>query len=572
MKLQPTIPGSNFIVRQFERSELLPTILGCKSGAEAPFNSPSTNCRSIINIYSLSASRQTGQAERKNMKSKYLILCAVSWLVILLNTGSEGLPLSAGLTAVLPRISAGLPAGLPEGKASASNEYRVSKKSFQPELTLRGIIVPDKIQPVRIEMKEFKSPLKVKNIVPSGAAVAASSVVLELDAEQLAKTISEAVNRFENMKFNIEQTKQRMALDRNNSRKELEKAQIRYERIKEQLKNYKETEWPLQKERDDLSLKHSESRLADQVVELQQLEEMYKESEIAGKTKEIVLERARRDVQLARTSLGLSQREIDYRRNVEHPKKLEDLANEEKWSKDDFESQQSRAAMSLAEAEKSLVNQEIEFKKHTEYLDNLKADLQLCVLTSPMEGIMAYGDLEQRLISGRAPAVQSTEEIQKGDSIQQNQTVAAIYSNRKYGVNVSIPENFRFLVKNNNNAKVFVNALSDKAFNAAISKIAGLADGKENNGLTYSARFTLEDNDGHLQPGLNCTVKFEIDAVPDVIVIPSKFLITRNGKSFVNIRENNAVSEKEVMTGLSKGDEIWITYGLKEGDTLASPK
>jgi multidrug efflux pump subunit AcrA (membrane-fusion protein) len=489
-----------------------------------------------------------------NMKLKHLFVLTVALLVSLVDINS-------------PALSQDKPA-----IADDSSSHRVQKKTFKPELSLKGIIVPDKIQAVRFEMKEYKTPLKIKKIVSLGASVISGMVILELDTEPLEKTIKDAVNRFGNLKLNVEQTKQRKELERKNQNQELEKTQIRYDKSKDQLKNYKETEWPLQKDRDDLNLKHYEARLADQTVELQQLEEMYKESEIAGKTKELVLERARRDVQMAKTSLNIMQREIDYRRNTEHPKKLDDMANEEKWSKENLESLKLRINMNAAESDRTLANLEIEFKKHTEYLDDLKADLKLCVVTSAMDGVIVHGDVRQYLFSGKAPAVPAIEEMKTGDTLQQNKTVLTVYSAKKYSVDLSIPEDFRQLMKDNNSGKVFVGALADKVFSAAVSRMANLADGKDSKGLTYSANLALEDNDDRLQPGLNCAIRFEIDAVNDVIVIPSGFLTTRDGKSFVNIREGNSVSEKEVMVGLSKGDEIWVTYGLKEGDVISKKK
>jgi multidrug efflux pump subunit AcrA (membrane-fusion protein) len=464
---------------------------------------------------------------------------------------------------------------LPQDKPASSDmpyEYVVQKKSFQPELLLKGTIIPGEMEQINLNLKEFKNPLTVKSIVPSGTLVKEGIIVFAAEPEMLDRTIQDATHKLDGMKLDIEQAKSKMATDEKNWQQDIEKARGRFARAQEELKNYKEIEWPLQKDRDDLNVKRNEAHLADQITELQQLEEMYKESEIAGKTKEIVLERAKRDVEIIKTSLDITRRDLDYSRQIKNPRRIKDLSNEENWSKENLELLESRTTLNFADAKQSLADREFELKKYIDYLARLKADRELITIRAKKSGIVIHGDLIQRLSYGKAPAVPIYEEIKEGDSVQTNKTILTFYSPDSYSVITAIPENSRHLVKENNNARIYVNSLPDKVLKATVSKIAALADNTINNVMTFLGKLSLETNEARLNPGLNCLVEFEMDKLNDVIAIPANLLIKRENKSFVKLKAGNTVIEKAVILGASKDDEVWIASGLKEGDIIVLKK
>jgi hypothetical protein len=468
-------------------------------------------------------------------------------------------------------------AGFAEEKVEPKDSPQVYKvkvvTDFKPDLSLKGVVMPQEFKCLpQIEMKEFGGDFKIESILPQGTSVKSGDIILKLDTEPLDKEIKNTVERLDNLKFDFAQSKERLPLDEKNSAQDLERAEIRYARAKEQLKNYTEIEWPLQKDRDALSMKWSEGRLADQITELEQLVKMYEESEIASKTKDLVLERTKRDVELSKISLELSKREQAFRHNVEHPKKLEDLVNEGKWAKEDLELLKKRTAMNADKSKESLGNMEFELREQTERLEHLKNDLSLCTLTAGSSGVLVYGDLTKLLVSDR-PIFKELDDIPvKGDSVKPDRLAFTVYAPEKYGVMVSVPESVRFLVENGLKGLVLINALPDRSFHAAVSQIADLADGKKGGDAEYSTCLKLEEADlRRLQPGLSCTVKLDFKAFEGVIMIPSKLLIERKGKVFVKVKKDDAVSEQEVFAGMSDNNNTIILYGIATGDELVFP-
>ena len=179
-----------------------------------------------------------------------------------------------------------------------------------------------------------------------------------------------------------------------------------------------------------------------------------------------------------------------------------------------------------------------------------------------------HGDLQRRLLAGRAPL----EEIKEGDTVKPNETAFTIYPPNDYIIITSIPENSRYMVKGDTRAELHINALPDKIFKATVLRIAPLADEVGNNGKMFSTHLSLKDSDSRLQIGLTCEIRFELGKLNDVIAIPADLVINREGKSFVSIRNGNDTSEQEVFIGASGRNYVWITSGLKEGDVIVPKK
>ena len=168
--------------------------------------------------------------------------------------------------------------------------------------------------------------------------------------------------------------------------------------------------------------------------------------------------------------------------------------------------------------------------------------------------------------------MQTYEEIQKGDTVQTDKPTLTFYSPNSYSVMTAIPENYRYLVKENNSAQVYINSLPDIIFKGTVSKIADMTDNTSDIGMTFSSKLSLKNNDTRLRPGLTCAIQFELNKLNDVIVIPTNLLTKRDNKSFVNLRVGENISEKEVIVGVSKDNETWIASGLKEGDVIVPKK
>jgi hypothetical protein len=117
----------------------------------------------------------------------------------------------------------------------------------------------------------------------------------------------------------------------------------------------------------------SKGRADDAAAELTELEAMYAEEEFATKTKELVITRSRRDLELSRRSLELARRRKAAQDTYEHPAKERDLAQAVKSAeKELLEAEQSLAKKRLA-TKIALAKAEQEFAELEKKAEKAKA-------------------------------------------------------------------------------------------------------------------------------------------------------------------------------------------------------
>lgn len=444
----------------------------------------------------------------------------------------------------------------------------LEKRTFKPELRLPGVLQPVQAHKIKLNLQEYSGELIIKEIVSSGKAVNKGDLVLSIELEGIEKVIRDTDFKLTNTRRDLEQLRKEVTSQTLADEHELEKARQRVQDAKENLENYETIEWPLTKERSELDIKYSEARLKDEITELEQLEEMYKESELASKTKEIVLERARRSVDLAKQQLALSKREQDFNFNKEHPRRLGELSREARWSARDLEFQEEACTNRMQDLRQSLEEQEFKLTKIEESMANLRRDKEALTLHAPLSGVIVHGDLLARIAEGHPPAPPHHQCYSPGDRLQNETVVLTCYEEGRYYVRTAIPESAWRLAKVGMRAEVRVSAFPGKVFDGRLVEIAYLPDDANDTGKLFTARVELAEGDSLLRPGMTCTVEFQLAEVPDAIVIPANCLIEREGRTFCRVVVGEKHEEREIFVGGRKGDEVWVVAGLEEGDRV----
>lgn len=86
---------------------------------------------------------------------------------------------------------------------------------------------------------------------------------------------------------------------------------------------------------------------------------------------------------------------------------------------------------------------------------------------------------------------------------------------------------------------------------------------------TYTVKFTAQNPDGKLLPGMLCDVSIKNSDNPDVLVIPTEtILLDHNNQSFVWIVKDGKAEKRNVMLGDYTTGGIIIESGLVAGDEI----
>jgi len=136
-------------------------------------------------------------------------------------------------------------------------------------------------------------------------------------------------------------------------------------------------------------------------------------------------------------------------------------------------------------------------------------------------------------------------------------------------IEVDISESDIAKVELNDEAEITLDAYGDDIvfpgkvtfIEPAETEIAGV--------VYYKIKIVLEDMlDKDIKPGMTANVTITTDKKENVIAVPQRAIITKNGKKIVRVLKRGEIEEVEVETGLKGDANTEIISGLKEGDEV----
>ena len=260
---------------------------------------------------------------------------------------------------------------------------------------------------------------------------------------------------------------------------------------------------------------------------------------------------AEANVTTAKNALATAQDQLDLKRAGYTPEQIKAQEAQVKQAEASVNAQ--RAAISQAWAN----------------VQNYQAQIDKTILKAPISGTVSR--LEVKVGEIVFPS-SSTYEVQV--------PAVSLISEGDYEIEISIPEVDITKVNIGDKAKVTLDAYgSDVVFSAEVATIdpaetliEGLA--------TYQTTMIFTEVDERIKSGMTANVDILTASKDDVIVIPQRAVITKEGKKIVRILEEKSDPEKpgktieelievEVVTGLRGSEgEIEIVEGVKEDDKI----
>ncbi len=117
-------------------------------------------------------------------------------------------------------------------------------------------------------------------------------------------------------------------------------------------------------------------------------------------------------------------------------------------------------------------------------------------------------------------------------------------------------------------ADIQIGALPDTRVKGLLERISPKAR-KEGNSTLFDLEIVILEVSGKpLRAGYSATANVKIREKNDVIVIPERLVAFEKDKRFVEVKEGEKISRKEIKTGLSDGLDIEVIAGVKPGDLL----
>ena len=177
----------------------------------------------------------------------------------------------------------------------------------------------------------------------------------------------------------------------------------------------------------------------------------------------------------------------------------------------------------------------------------------------------------QTTASGQAETAETGESAsQTADSELNSYTsVFSISGDEEMILTINVDELDINSVSEGQEAQVTFDAIEEGIFQGNVTKVGNTASAS--GGVArYSVEITIP-KDEEMKAGMNASATIVIENRENVVTIPVDALQERGNEVYVYTQqdeEGNLTGEQQVTTGLSDGETVEITEGLKEGDTV----
>ena len=205
----------------------------------------------------------------------------------------------------------------------------------------------------------------------------------------------------------------------------------------------------------------------------------------------------------------------------------------------------------LRQAELTVASQEAVVKQMLANTQNIQTQIEKTILTSPITGIVIKQDAKV------------------GEIVAANATLVSLISEAKFEIEANVPEADIAKVSVGNTSLVTLDAYGrDVVFEAkvvAVDPAETIVDGV----ATYKVTFQFVKDDERVKSGMTANIDVKSANRENVIAVPQRAIIRKNGDQFVRILNGEDFEEVKVETGLRGSDgNIEIISGVSEGDKV----
>jgi len=413
---------------------------------------------------------------------------------------------------------------------------------------------------------EVEGKTSIIYLVPEGTQVEKGQLLIELDASGLLDQKIDQQIKVQNMEAAFVGAREDLEVVKNQAQADVDKAQLAYDFAKEDLKKYREGEYPnqLKEAESKLTLAKEEATRAQEKVEWSR--RLFKEkyiSETELEADELTLKRKELDVELAKNNLDLLK-------NYTHKRALAQLESDVKQAKMALDRTIRKAKADVVQAKANLEAKKAEFERQKDKLKKIEMQIEKTKIYAPAEGQAIHATS----VSGGGPRWRgSVQPLEEGQEVRERQELIYLPTTSSAKVEVAIHEANLDKVRIGLPVKVTVDALPGETFWGKVARIAPLPDAQSawlNPDLkVYNTDIYLEDNSSALRTGMSCTAEIIIEQHEEATYIPIQAVLRVGGKPTVYILKGNDLEPRTVEIGLDNNRMVRIISGLEPGEVVS---
>ncbi len=450
----------------------------------------------------------------------------------------------------------------------APKTHTVARGPLKIEITLDGSLEAAHASEVSVAPEET-AQLVVKEALPHGSRVTKGQVLVQLDSRRLAEQIRDQEAARALAELSLKQEKQDLEILTKSAPLDTQLAERSKKIADEDLTLFEQVERPFDDKAQAQRLQQAEQYLEYSQEELKQLEKMYKADDLTEETEEIILKRARNDVEQMKFSVEQSRHLHEQYKKVQSPRMLE--THKQAAEQAAIVAEKARVSLPMLITKQKLAIEKLEFEqaKSDEQLTRLKADLERLSIKAPADGIVYYG----RWLGGKwSGAAEMQQKLRSGGQVVPHEVLLTIVEPGKLLVRVSVPEKEYAQVKVGAAGQFVPKSEPDRKLDVKVQEVsaAPVAEGQ------FAATLDLEGDSASLTPGMTGQVKITSYYKPDALLVPAKTVFTddldEEQKYLLVLLADGKHERRNVK--IAKATEKWaeVATGLAEGDKVLLEK
>ncbi|MDP2684265.1 MAG: efflux RND transporter periplasmic adaptor subunit [bacterium] len=277
------------------------------------------------------------------------------------------------------------------------------------------------------------------------------------------------------------------------------------------------------------------------------------------------LNTARTNVNTALTSVSNLQQSISAQKNTNNASinTAESVLAGEEF---DLKSAQDQLALKLAGSTEEQINaQEANVKQAEANISSQRA-----VISQRIASVAsAKAKIDKNIIYSPINGVVTKQDAKEGEIVSANVNLISIISEAQFEIEANITEVDISKIKIGDKAEVLLDAYGeDEIFEASVVSVDP-AEKVIEGVSTYKTTLIFLGSVDKIRSGMTADLEILTNSLDDVIAVPQRALIVKNGNKIVRTLVGGEVKENIVKTGLRGSDgKIEILEGIKEGDMV----
>jgi multidrug resistance efflux pump len=458
--------------------------------------------------------------------------------------------------------------GADESATAAADEVTtatVERGPFRVDVELDGVFEAAEMTEVLIETEEW-TDLEVVEAAAHGSIVKPGDLLIRLATEDLDEEIEKATHEVELGKLGLTSAQLDLQSLEHTTPLELEAQQRSLLQSQEDMAHYNEVGEKQSVRSSEVSLLQSQASLEAAQEELEQLEQMYAADDLTEETEEIILKRARQDVEMSQFYFEMSQQSHEDLMEFDLARTRFQMENGLRRAEIDAALAETRLQTALEESRITLRQTEMTQETTEERLEKLRQDRELMEIHATVGGRVMYGECNRGAWSNTATLLES---LEPEGTVNADEVLMTIVSPAPLFVRTDVTEANLRHVAAPQEVHVVPTIAPDAKWTATARSFNPIAIGDD----LYDATFAVEPGETpvEIMPGMTCKVTVTARFNAEALTLPSDVIFddpqTPGGK-VVYLKTEGGHETRAVTVGLSDETRTEILTGLSEGDVV----